>query len=419
MKNLVVATNVLVVFVFGLGMLVGLAAFEPQTAQKTAAPAAAPALAPTPSTTCSRLSRSILTRCSGRCCSARRTRARSGAQRVAPQQPVVEGHAVAGRREEPPASTTSFVAIAMFPEVVDTMAQQIDWTTQVGQAFAADRTAVFASIQRLRSEGAERRQAEEHRAAGRRDPHDVQRPAGHRHRTRQPAGRLRAAVQPADRSTRSPTSSTVVIQDETTPRRQWRRADRFHRRHRAGRRDRQRLLLRSVRMARRRLHVRRRVGRLGRPPRGCARRLAGPPRRSGRRARRSRRRRAGAAQRARADDAGTTDPAARSRGRRTAPNRRPSASSGAPTRRPPARTGRRARRPRNRAATAATRRRRGSAAAPARMPSRAIRVDAPSVPPASAASAVGAARAEAEGDAGEISPIVEARRAGGNRVRPL
>ena len=46
MKNLVVATNVLVVSVFGLGMLVGLAAFEPQTAQKTAAPAAAPALAP-------------------------------------------------------------------------------------------------------------------------------------------------------------------------------------------------------------------------------------------------------------------------------------------------------------------------------------------------------------------------------------
>jgi hypothetical protein len=31
------------------------------------------------------------------------------------------------------------------------MAEQLDWTTRLGQAFAADRTAVFASIQRLRA----------------------------------------------------------------------------------------------------------------------------------------------------------------------------------------------------------------------------------------------------------------------------
>ena len=45
----------------------------------------------------------------------------------------------------------SFVALAVFPEVVDTMAGQPDWTRQVGQAFSSDRTAVFASIQRLRA----------------------------------------------------------------------------------------------------------------------------------------------------------------------------------------------------------------------------------------------------------------------------
>jgi hypothetical protein len=46
----------------------------------------------------------------------------------------------------------SFVAMVLFPQVVETMASQLDWTTRVGQAFAADRTAVFASIQRLRAQ---------------------------------------------------------------------------------------------------------------------------------------------------------------------------------------------------------------------------------------------------------------------------
>jgi hypothetical protein len=45
----------------------------------------------------------------------------------------------------------SFVALVLFPSVVDTMAERLDWTTSLGQAFAADRTAVFASIQRLRA----------------------------------------------------------------------------------------------------------------------------------------------------------------------------------------------------------------------------------------------------------------------------
>jgi Protein of unknown function (DUF3300) len=45
----------------------------------------------------------------------------------------------------------SFVALVLFPQVVAAMAEQQDWTTRLGQAFAADRTAVFASIQRLRA----------------------------------------------------------------------------------------------------------------------------------------------------------------------------------------------------------------------------------------------------------------------------
>ena len=44
----------------------------------------------------------------------------------------------------------NFVAMAIFPNVVKFMAEQLDWTTRLGKAFAADRPATFASIQRLR-----------------------------------------------------------------------------------------------------------------------------------------------------------------------------------------------------------------------------------------------------------------------------
>jgi hypothetical protein len=44
----------------------------------------------------------------------------------------------------------SFVALALFPQVVAQMADQIAWTTMLGHAFTSDRSAVFASIQKLR-----------------------------------------------------------------------------------------------------------------------------------------------------------------------------------------------------------------------------------------------------------------------------
>jgi hypothetical protein len=42
------------------------------------------------------------------------------------------------------------VALLLFPDVVNWMASQSVWMSKVGSAFAADRSAVFASIQRLR-----------------------------------------------------------------------------------------------------------------------------------------------------------------------------------------------------------------------------------------------------------------------------
>ena len=44
----------------------------------------------------------------------------------------------------------SFVALVLFPQVVARMADQIAWTRVLGQAFTSDRSAVFASIQKLR-----------------------------------------------------------------------------------------------------------------------------------------------------------------------------------------------------------------------------------------------------------------------------
>jgi uncharacterized protein DUF3300 len=45
----------------------------------------------------------------------------------------------------------SLVLLALFPKVVNFMADNISWTKQVGQAFTSDRVAVFESIQRLRA----------------------------------------------------------------------------------------------------------------------------------------------------------------------------------------------------------------------------------------------------------------------------
>ena len=46
----------------------------------------------------------------------------------------------------------SFAALVLFPDVVATMAGQLDWTTRLGNEFNTDKSAVFASIQRLRGQ---------------------------------------------------------------------------------------------------------------------------------------------------------------------------------------------------------------------------------------------------------------------------
>jgi len=49
----------------------------------------------------------------------------------------------------------SFVALSLFPQVVSKMAEKLEWTTLLGQVFATDKSAVFASIQKLRAQARE------------------------------------------------------------------------------------------------------------------------------------------------------------------------------------------------------------------------------------------------------------------------
>ena len=46
----------------------------------------------------------------------------------------------------------AFIALALFPDVIQMMAQKPDWTKQLGEAFKADAQAVSSSIQRLRQQ---------------------------------------------------------------------------------------------------------------------------------------------------------------------------------------------------------------------------------------------------------------------------
>jgi hypothetical protein len=49
----------------------------------------------------------------------------------------------------------SFIALTLFPQVVKMMADQLDWTTNLGVAFTSNRSAVFESIQRLRKKASD------------------------------------------------------------------------------------------------------------------------------------------------------------------------------------------------------------------------------------------------------------------------
>jgi len=46
----------------------------------------------------------------------------------------------------------AFIALVLFPDVLDLMQQNLDWTTELGKAFTSDQKAVLDSVQRLRAQ---------------------------------------------------------------------------------------------------------------------------------------------------------------------------------------------------------------------------------------------------------------------------
>ena len=146
----------------------------------------------------------------------------------------------------------SFVMLVLFPQVVDFMATNLDWTTAVGQAFTADRAAVLrehpAAARRGQKAGTLKTTPQQER----RDQDDA-------------SGQQVIVIEPANpQVVYVPQYNPQVVYTQRRPPPRWSikeesndergrcgRADRLHGRHRDRRGDRQRLLLRAVRMARR------------------------------------------------------------------------------------------------------------------------------------------------------------------------
>ena len=92
----------------------------------------------------------------------------------------------------------SIQAMAGLPDVVKRLADDIQWTTDLGNAFLAQQSDVMDAVQRMRKKAAGERRPEDERAAegrdeGRRAEAGDRRPAG------EPRGRLRSDLQPGRR----------------------------------------------------------------------------------------------------------------------------------------------------------------------------------------------------------------------------
>jgi Protein of unknown function (DUF3300) len=108
----------------------------------------------------------------------------------------------------------SLVAIALFPQVVTAMVDRSEATAKVGQAFAADPSAVFASIQRLRTKA---RDAGKLKSTPQQDVETQTTSSGQQVIVIEPANPQVVYVpqyNPTTVYTPAPTSTTVVVQDD-------------------------------------------------------------------------------------------------------------------------------------------------------------------------------------------------------------
>ena len=162
MKTLVIGTHALLVFAwFGLASPPGSVALEPLPSQQPAAPvskhaapkqaAPAPNQAATPDALDSLLAPIALYPDQ---LLAQMLLCASNPGKVATLNEWLASQTLKGSELQDAATKSgfeaSFAALVLFPQVVEAMAGDLDRTARLGQAFAADRSAVFASIQRLR-----------------------------------------------------------------------------------------------------------------------------------------------------------------------------------------------------------------------------------------------------------------------------
>ena len=150
MKTLAIGTHALLVFAWlALAAPHGLTAVERQTAQKPAAPAAKPA---TTADALDQLLAPIALYPDQLLAQMLPSAANPG--KLAALGEWLASQTLKGTELQDAATKAGFepslVALVLFPEVVNAMAGNLPWTTKLGEAFAADRSAVFASIQRLR-----------------------------------------------------------------------------------------------------------------------------------------------------------------------------------------------------------------------------------------------------------------------------
>ncbi len=111
----------------------------------------------------------------------------------------------------------SFVVLALFPQVVSKMAADIQWTTGLGQAFTADRSAVFDTIQRLRQQA---KNVGTLRDTAQQDVSTKTASGGQEVIVIEPANPQVVYVpqyNPTIVYTQAPTTTTVVVQEESSP----------------------------------------------------------------------------------------------------------------------------------------------------------------------------------------------------------
>ena len=157
----------------------------------------------------------------------------------------------------------SFVALALFPQVVQQMLARPAETAELGRAFKTNRPLVFESIQRLRTQA---QNAGTLKTTPQQEVETQTTPSGQQVIVIEPANPQVVYVPQYNPQVVYTQPTTVVVQRELQHGCRRRRTDRFHGGDRDRRGDRQQLLLRPLRVARRGLHVQRRLGRLLRPP---------------------------------------------------------------------------------------------------------------------------------------------------------